>query len=207
MISMEKRDFTLYTVLSALRKIISREFLYNGRNTTCIICSSDLELALGMKFLHITEVKDVVLTQMEYLPPIKLPMMSPTASQPASEKPKFDIEGTYMVTAKFLRVIRQVPGCLQDTNIFKYRKLTELLSQYILDNKDNFFDNRNIRIAHVSGDALGYAFEVDVFHRTQVIALLRKQLLPTSSPGMVLRSGRILPPHYLDMDYINHTKF
>ena len=207
MISMEKRDYTLFTVLSALKKIISRECLYDGRNTTCIICSLDLERALGMKFLHVTEVKDVVLTQMEYLPPIKLPMTPPTASQPPTERPKFDIDGTYMVREKFLHVLRQVRGFPQGAKVFKYKKLTELLSQYILDNKDNFFDNRNIRMAHVTGDALGDAFEVDVFHRTQVTALLRKQLLPTSSPGMVLRSGRILPPHYLDMDYINHTKF
>ena len=88
MISMETRDCTLFTALSALKKIISRERLYDGRNTTCIICSPDLEIALGMKFLHVTEVKDVVLTQMEYLPPIKLPMMPPTASQPATERPQ-----------------------------------------------------------------------------------------------------------------------
>merc|ERR1711962_1447062 len=91
---------------------------------------------------------------------------------------KFDIEGRYWVKPLFLKVLRQVRGVNPTQVVFSYREVASYLSQYILDNKDNFFDNRNIKIAHVEGDPLGIAFDVKVFHRTQVTTLLRNQLIP-----------------------------
>lgn len=44
-------------VLSALRHVISREKLYDPNNTTVIICSQELEAAIGMKYLHVSEVR------------------------------------------------------------------------------------------------------------------------------------------------------
>ena len=67
-----------------------------------------------------------------------------------------------------------------------------MLSEYLLMYKDKFFDNRNIKIAHVANDPLGIAFDVQIFHRTQVTTLLRKQLMPASS-FKILRSGKALP--------------
>ena len=67
-----------------------------------------------------------------------------------------------------------------------------------MSKKDTFFDPRNIKLALVRDDPLGYAFGVEAFHRCQVNSLLRQQLLPlnpntpsevvtttsTSSPGL-----------------------
>ena len=44
-------------VLLALKEIVSREQLFDRRNPTLIICNSELEDALEMKALHITEIK------------------------------------------------------------------------------------------------------------------------------------------------------
>jgi len=232
MIQANRMEYTLFVVLSALRHVISRERLYDPNNTTVIICSTDLERALDMKFLHVTEIRDVVLTQMELLPPVLLaslpntpvssattppvgvaPTPQPTAQptqnisnnsqsqensrnlenlantqtpnipgngqqQNVGNGAKFDIEGRYWVKPLFLKVLRQVRGVNPTQVVFSYREVTSYLSQYILDNKDNFFDNRNIKIAHVEGDPLGIAFNVKVFHRTQVTTLLRNQLIP-----------------------------
>jgi len=232
MIQANRMEYTLFVVLSALRHVISRERLYDPNNTTVIICSTDLERALDMKFLHVTEIRDVVLTQMELLPPVLLaslpntPVSSATTPpvgvaptpQPTAQPPqnisnnsqsqensrnlenlantqtpnipgngqqqnlgngaKFDIEGRYWVKPLFLKVLRQVRGVNPTQVVFSYGEVTSYLSQYILDNKDNFFDNRNIKIAHVEGDPLGIAFNVKVFHRTQVTTLLRNQLIP-----------------------------
>jgi hypothetical protein len=91
---------------------------------------------------------------------------------------KFDIEGRYWVKPLFLKVLRKVNGVDQTQVVFSYRDVTLYLSKYILDNKDRFFDNRNIKIAHVETDPLGIAFNVKVFHRNQVTKLLRNQLIP-----------------------------
>ena len=84
--------FLSFQVLSALRHVISRERLYDPNNTTVIICSKDLEKALDMKFLHVTEIRDVVLTQMELLPPAllaSLPNTPPATPQPTPTPPNF----------------------------------------------------------------------------------------------------------------------
>ena len=81
---------------------------------------------------------------------------------------RFDINGRFYVKPHFLRVLRMVKGVDKTQIIFSYKEVTSYLSQYILDNKDRFFDDRNIKIAHVENDPLGIAFNVKAFHRTQV---------------------------------------
>ena len=91
---------------------------------------------------------------------------------------KFDVNGRFYVKPHFLRVLRKVAGVDKSQILFTYKEVTSYLSQYILDNKDRFFDDRNIKIAHVEQDILGIAFNVKAFHRTQVTTLLRNQLIP-----------------------------
>ena len=68
------------------------------------------------------------------------------------------------------------------------------MSQYILDNKDRLFDDRNIKIAHVGQDILGIAFNVKAFHRTQVTTLLRNQLIPCKENNLSNGSVKPQPP-------------
>jgi hypothetical protein len=88
----------------------------------------------------------------------------------------FDIEGRYWVKPAFLKVLRLVEGVNQSQLVFPYREVTNILSKYIMVNKDRFFDLRNIRIALVENDPLGEAFGVKAFARSQVTSLLRAQL-------------------------------
>jgi len=64
LVRLEKRSYTLYEVLVALREVISREKLFDQRNSTVIICNADLEEALEMKALHVTEIKNQVCKQL-----------------------------------------------------------------------------------------------------------------------------------------------
>ena len=50
---------------------------------------------------------------------------------------------------QFLRVLRKVAVVDNSKVLFTYKEVTSHLSQYILDSKDRFFDDRNIKIAHV----------------------------------------------------------
>ena len=47
-------------------------------------------------------------------------------------------------------------------------QITSNLGKYIMQNKNQFFDMRNIRIALVENDLLGFAFGVKAFARSQV---------------------------------------
>ena len=82
-----------------------------------------------------------------------------------------------------------------------FLQVTSYLSQYILDNKDRFFDDRNIKIAHVENDPLGIAFNVKAFHRTQVTTLLRNQLIPVRNNGQ----NNLKPPSNQNSVIVNRV--
>ena len=84
----------------------------------------------------------------------------------------------YHLKPLFLEVIRKVPGVDQSQTKFSYKEITSHLTKYIFINKDKFININNIRIAHVKNDLLGVAFNVDYLHRTQVMTLIRNQLIP-----------------------------
>ena len=146
-------------MLSALRQVISREKLYDPSNTTVIICSQDLENALNVKFLHVTEIRDVVLMQMELLPPMLLASLTPpptnnpqlpvptndlngqqqqqpqanpngTVVTPGGNNGKFDIEGRYYVKPLFVKVLRKVYGVNPTQVIFTYREVNRPFAFY-----------------------------------------------------------------------------
>ena len=190
LINLDKKAYTLYDVLLGLRQVISKEKLYDPNNTTVIICSPGLEAALDMRSMHVTEVRDLVLLQMDVAHPDLLASLTPPEphQQPqtvaAGGQPVFDTKGQFWVKPLFMQVLRLIPGIPPNKVVFSYKEVVSFLSEYILEHEEKFFDKRNIKVAHVETDPLGRAFGVKVFHRTQVTALLRKQLIPFKPQDM-----------------------
>ena len=83
----------------------------------------------------------------------------------------------FKLRPKMVSVLNTLPDFPRDRSIYTYREVTNLLSQYILSNKQRLIDDRNIRAVNCEGDPLGEAFGVRAFHRTQVSTLLRRQLI------------------------------
>merc|ERR1712024_295124 len=52
-----KSLFTLAEILTILKDTIRGEGLYDEKNPSIILCSRDLEEALNMKALHVTEIR------------------------------------------------------------------------------------------------------------------------------------------------------
>ena len=84
----------------------------------------------------------------------------------------------YHLKPLFLKVIQRVPGVDQNQMAFSYKEIASHLTKYIFINKDRFIDKNNISIAHIKNDPLGLAFNIDYLHRTQVMTLIRNQLIP-----------------------------
>ena len=59
----EKSQYTLNEILAILKTIIFKEKLLDPNNKSIVLCSKDLEEALDMKALHITEIQHQVLAQ------------------------------------------------------------------------------------------------------------------------------------------------
>ena len=64
----EKTYYSLAEILTILKNIIRGEGMFDHANPSVIICSTDLEKALNMKALHVTEIRDLVLSQITKVP-------------------------------------------------------------------------------------------------------------------------------------------
>merc|ERR1719209_2172965 len=199
----QKNYYSLAEILTILKDVISSEKMFDERNPSVIICSKPLEAALDQKALHVTEVRDLVIQQLEQLadqslrdpqPPQRLHTSQArpqTTRGPAQTAPPTVVRtasiATNVQTNKdtkfrlkplFLEVVRTVDEVNPKQTVFTYEEITSILSKYILSKKNAIFDTRNIKLALVENDPLGKAFGVTAFHRCQVNALLRTQLIP-----------------------------
>ena len=96
----------------------------------------------------------------------------------AKEKNSNDNIELYYLKPLFLKVIRKVIGVDPKQFTFSYNEVISYLTKYIFINKEKFIDKNNISVAYVKNDILGLAFDVNQFHRTQIIPLIRSQLIP-----------------------------
>ena len=203
----EKTYYSLAEILTILKNIIKGEGMFDHANPSVIICSPELERALNMKALHVTEIRDLVLSQITKVPDqslrkttnisrtnlnfkVKRESNQQTQQQHSSRITRTanistaiftDKKAKFTLKPKFLKVVRLVPGINNTQTVFSYEEVTLLLSKYILARKKEIFDPRNIKLALVGNDPLGDAFGVKAFHRCQVNNLLRSQLIPVNS--------------------------
>ena len=204
-----KNYYSLAEILTILKDVISKEKMFDERNPSVIICSNKLEAALNQKALHVTEVRNLVINQLErlegqYLQDSQRSSQRSTFSQPRSNlqtAPPTSVHtasitsntqtnkgSKFQLKPLFLEVVRTVAGVNPKQTVFTYEEITSILSKYILSRKNTLFDTRNIKLALVENDPLGRAFNVAAFHRCQVHSLLQTQLIPVqpnSSPDQL----------------------
>ena len=224
----EKAFYSLAEILTILKNIIRGEGMFDHANPSVIICSPELERALNMKALHVTEIRDLVLSQITKIPDqslrtnlnLEAPRDNQPQQQPQQQPPRIirtanistaiytDKNAKFTLKPKFLKVVQLVPGADPNQRIFSYEDVTILLTKYILSRKDTMFDTRNIKLALIADDPLGDAFGVKAFHRCQVNNLLKKQLIPfdpncPSNPPIVTSSSG--PDKSADQCHLNST--
>merc|ERR1719331_2519709 len=89
----QKNYYSLAEILTILKDVISSEKMFDERNPSVIICSKPLEAALNQRALHVTEVRDLVINQLERLADQSLrdsqqPSQRINSSQPRSQLPR-----------------------------------------------------------------------------------------------------------------------
>ena len=194
-----KKEYNLFEVLTALRRVIANEQLFDPQNPSVVLCDPLLEGALDVKALHVSEIRDQVCKQFHpKFPHSSVETQTATQTQTnffnneknrlttlADHNPivsplcvPFNVEGMYFVKPAFLMVLRSVEGVSKTQVVFPYREVANILYKYIMMKSDIFFDSRNVRIALVENDPLGEAFGVKAFARSQVTAFMRAQLTP-----------------------------
>ena len=194
----QKNNYSLAEILTILKDVISQEKMFDERNPSVIICSNQLETALNQRALHVTEVRNIVINQLERLEAQCQQDSRHSSQRINSSQPRGNLQtappilvhtgitsatqtnkgSKFQLRPLFLEVVRTVPGVNPKQTVFTYEEITSILSKYILSRKKTLFDKRNIKLALVENDPLGKAFNVAAFHRCQVHSLLRTQLMP-----------------------------
>ena len=149
--------------------------MYDNMIATIILCSEELEDAIDMRALHVTEIRDRVINQIEKIP--REEEVLETRNQKKKESPTYDKRGNKGNKPTDTSDPKNHPDC-RDDHRTSYEQRSQLLSSYIISRKENIFYSRNIKLALVAQDPLGEAFKVKAFHRCQVNNLLRSQLVP-----------------------------
>jgi hypothetical protein len=201
-----RENYTLAELLTILKNVIADEELYDHRNHAIILCNSELEAALDLPGMHVTELRECVYRQIvelpeEYQNPVPIQqhnqsvseiLPQETANEPTTSTIDSEVEiiepricskvysnknARFRLKPDFYDLLSVVPSFDKTQTLFAYDEVTELLSKYILSKKDSIFDLRHVKLALVKNDPLGKVFAVDAFHRLQVTSMLRKQLI------------------------------
>ena len=187
----EIKTFTFQQILISLKNIVKSEELYDPRNLSIILCSEELEVVFNRKVIHLSELRELVLSQIANAVEIalhinrlqrccgtKLPKININKDHLTQTRRFFGDPNTrFGVQPTFLSVLRNVKDVDKTKTEFKISEIRLLLSKYIISKRETIVDQRNVKIAIVKNDPLGQAFKVTAFHRCQVMALIDQQLV------------------------------
>ena len=174
-------SFTYVKVLKTLKDVIISEKLFDPKNPGIILCDDNLEQALDQKALHVSQLNAAIIPHFENWKQIEFPQVIHTKNPTEHGKRFFGNPMTeFSMQPNLLRLIKDVAGPNNKKSIFSVTEILNLISQYIIANKSTIFDPRNITLAMVKNNLLGKALDVAAFHRSQIRALLDKQLICTS---------------------------
>ena len=170
----------LVEILEKLKVIVRSEKLFDPKNPSIIMCDPDLEMALNMKDIHVTEVRHQILKQLTLVKQQnwrKIYRNENTFSSRAQPLVP-DKEAKYNVKPCLMVLLRT--ECEEkDKATFTYEEVVQLLFKYLLKRRETLFDPRNLQVVRVHDDPLGRALGgIARFHRCQVPNLLRAQLTP-----------------------------
>ena len=178
----KEKAFTFKQILIVLKNVIRSEELYDPRNPSVVLCSQELERTLNMRALHVSELPNLVISQIENTEEIKYPGYLIFKNSHSNQTKRFygNPNVKFGLQPDFIPILRTVEGCDQTKTIFSYKEILELLSRYICSKRETIVDPRNVKMALVENDPLGKVFKVKAFHRCQVLTLLDQQLVCTS---------------------------
>ena len=183
--------YLLVEIMEKLKVILRSEKLYDLKNPSIIMCDSDLEMALNMKDLHVTEIRHQILKQLTLVKQqkwLKNYRKENTFSQRASTSNASttivpDKDAKYNVKPPLMELLRT--ECEEKNKAtFTYKEVVHLLFKYLLKRRETLFDPGNLKVVRVHEDPLGRALGgIARFHRCQVPNLLRAQLTPAVKDG------------------------
>ncbi len=173
--------FTLFALLTCMKNTIRDEFLFDEKNPAIIMCDEELDTALEVSVLHVTQVREKTLNHLKWItcpreilllissiPPLPSPLRSEKTVSPLM---------LYILPNDFRKVLSTLEGFPYRQYIFTFREICMYVSDYIVSKSEVLFDPRNLLVCVVMNDPLGKALNVNAFHRCQVTQLIKKNII------------------------------
>ena len=195
--SMDSPDFTLLDLLNFIKNFVSENNMFDPQNPTIIILDGEMEEALGIKALHVEELREMVVThlfsvtgdmprirswfqpEMCWAPQVTTDLPNLTGLY-LPHPPVASDNHDYIVDNNLRQVLGELnlgkPKVHEEGLTYKVRVVLCGVSSYILAKKTLLFDDRHKFVCLVMNDPLGTALEVGAFHRCQLAALVMRKL-------------------------------
>ena len=187
----DEDTFKLGKVLAMIKDLVIKEKLFDPANDTIILCSDRLESVLNMRALHIMQLKNQILPQM-----CRLSNQSevPCEHKPSSSSDIIHDEEFYVPPKLAGILFHDIEKGAPHPKRLKFMEVLKLTTAYVKQKEDKLFDDRNKEVAIVTDDDLGVALGgIKAFHKFQLVSILKKILIPCSSPS-TLPSTTSRPP-------------
>jgi hypothetical protein len=161
-----REHFKLSEILTILKHIIARNFLFDIRNPAIITCDGPLEIALGIKALHCIEIRELVYRQLREqralraAAPQPLPRGPPDSDddgastsavdeeernfRPTPNLPSevyLDMDSRFEPSPALRAVLATRPTFDNEEVYYPFGQLPQWLSEYILAKKSQIFDS------------------------------------------------------------------
>ncbi|XP_040564096.1 E3 ubiquitin-protein ligase Mdm2 isoform X2 [Lepeophtheirus salmonis] len=204
LISLDTKQYKFIEIQSTLSQVIKDKKLFDAANPAIVLCDKDLEDALNVRSFHVSQFSYYITKQFQFIkcepptdPRSNLEAASSTDSLSTESnhvpceyshknssqsnlrrQPSVDykVEGTFIISKELRDTFKLLDNFKSEQSLFEYSEVLSYLSKYIIKKKDTFFDPRNVKIANIEGDLLERAFKVKAFHRSQVTALLDREI-------------------------------
>ena len=167
-------------IMAVLRKIITQEKMLHENNPNIILCSEELEMALGTKILTVNELEGRVMTQVEFASEYSKKDTSTRRTYPKgacyATHVQINKNCYFQPKSALLNILQNIQKGYKTKTIFTYNNICLLLTKYIKKRKSKFFYHQNMSIAFVKDDPLDIAFGVSAFHENQATMFLLSQL-------------------------------
>ena len=199
----DKVVFTMAEVMLMLKGSISHEKLLDNPNPVIILCNWDLERSLGVRALHMNQLRETVDAQLvpadsreatipfgAFPPPPVLPRLfsyQPPRGRwndlvlrhcPIPFGTPIRSSDRFRLRPEFAKLLEELPEVESGAVAFTYRDIADLFSVYLAANKHTHYDQRNPFVLITQDTPLGAALGVSAFCRSQIQTILRTQLLP-----------------------------
>ena len=182
------------TIFTALAMEISREKMFDENNPSILILNKQLEHILRVKYLHITEMVDII--EKEFIPENNVYWEKTSTPGPMtayrspiwsvgndrylelyrSVPDDFDKDADYKLKPDFYEMLKEFLP--EDTQVFHYDIISKAMTNYVAKHKDQIIYPKTKNVLLLEGTPLEQVFKMKTMGRHQVAVCVRSQCIP-----------------------------